>query len=284
MIFLSVILLSAAFGSFLTVVIDRYPLILLRQWGESGSGTDWQQRIASLPARFSLSQPASHCQACQQDLRWYELVPILSFLLQRGRCRHCQYAIGWHVLLIELLAVVLAIASVLQFGFTLYAAGIVLLGYFLLIMAAIDTFHQILPDSMTLSLLWCGLVFSVLPGASPISPASAIIGALFGYLLPWGIAKGFWVMRRQEGIGLGDCKLLAAMGAWGGVMTCLGCLLMAALLGVVVIGIRTVFFSYDRQQHFAFGPFIALAGFLNIWALFQCGHLAPWLAWLFAAG
>src|SRR5690554_5245054 len=205
-------LVGLLFGSFANVVIARLPVMMQRQWQREHAEAN------NLPQpeqhRFDIAFPGSHCPQCQTSLRWYENIPLFSFLLQRGLCRHCQHSISWRYPLVEAAAAILVASCIGVFGFTALGWAYAILVYVLLILSCIDKQHMLLPDQLTLPLIWLGLLASI--WLTPITPTESIIGAAAGYLSLWLVFWLFKLLTGKEGMGYGDFKLLAALGAWLG--------------------------------------------------------------------
>ena len=255
--------LGLILGSFLNVVIARLPIMLEHGWHDAY--TDWQGQAAPHRPPFNLARPRSHCPQCQHTLGWTELIPVLSWCWQRGRCRHCGARIGWHYPAIELASMLLALACLARFGlqpFTVAAAGFCLA---LLALAAIDLRTLLLPDDINQPLLWAGLLVAV-AGWGPITPAQAIVGASAGYLALWLLANGYRWITGREGMGQGDFKLLAALGAWLGPLALPALVLMASVLGLVVALILILRRRANGRTPLPFGPCLALAGLIQLFA------------------
>ncbi|HEY1726477.1 MAG TPA: A24 family peptidase [Steroidobacteraceae bacterium] len=247
-------------GSFLNVVIYRLPIVLERQW-RADSTTD------SAHEPFNLVVPRSRCPACQAPIRSIHNIPLLSYLWLRGRCAACRAPISARYPAVELLCAIATGVAAWRFGYGAAAACAIVVTWFLIALTFIDLDTQLLPDSLTLPLLWLGLLASLSGwGASaqglPSTPSSAIAGAAIGYLVLWTIYHLFRVLTGKQGMGYGDFKLLAALGAWLGWQMLLPIVLVSALAGAVV-GIGLILAR--RQQRGApmpFGPFLAAAGWL----------------------
>lgn len=252
-------LLGLALGSFLSVLVARVPLLLAE---------DAHPGHVRLLAR--LSWPPSHCPHCQQRLRLAELLPLLSWLCQRGRCRHCQQPIAWRYPLLEALMALLSVMLGSRYGLTATFAAALLCCATLLALAWIDAETFWLPDLLTLPLLWAGLLFASL--ASPWQLTASVWGAAVGYAGLAGLNAGYRAWRGQPGLGGGDAKLLAALGAWHGGLA-LPWLLTLAALGGLIWAVCTG--PLRARRALAFGPFLAMAGIaLWLWPL------PLWLAWM----
>ncbi|MHC1479026.1 prepilin peptidase [Frateuria aurantia] len=250
-------------GSFLNVVILRLPRRMEAQWRQEAQRCLDLAVDPELPPGIVLKP--SHCPHCNHRLGVLDNIPVFSWLALRGRCRYCQARISVQYPLVELAAAVMAAASVACLGANLQGACGVALSLALLTLAVIDLRTQLLPDVITLPLLWGGLLLSLLP-AGP-SPAEAILGAAIGYLSLWSVYWLFKLLTGKEGMGHGDFKLLAALGAWMGPSALLPIILLSSLVGAVV-GLGLIALRRHQQGiPMAFGPFLAAAGWL--WLL--CG-------------
>lgn len=270
-------------GSFLNVVIYRLPRMLERQWraecaewAASGAATaltsaqaEGEVPPASSEPRFNLVVPRSTCPACKAPIKAIHNVPLLSYLALGGRCASCRVHISARYPLVELLTGVLTALAAWKFGYGAAAACAMLITWFLIALTFIDLDHQLLPDALTLSLLWLGLLASLSgwghPGQSlPVAPASAIEGAAIGYLSLWLVYQGFRLLTGKHGMGYGDFKLLAALGAWLGYQMLLPIILFSAAVGAAV-GIALMATRRLAQGHpMPFGPFLAAAGWLAL--------------------
>jgi len=257
-------------GSFLNVVIYRLPIMLERQWqaeAPHAHETDATSVTQVLPERFNLVVPRSACPNCHHPIRAGHNIPILSFLLLRGRCAHCGARISARYPLVELICGLLTALIAWRFGYGVAALCAAVVTWFLIALAAIDLDRQLLPDLLTLPLLWLGLVASLggwaLSGHSlPVTPRHAILGAAIGYLALWSVYHVFRLATGKEGMGYGDFKLLAALGAWMGVQMLLPIVLLAAVVGAVTGGLMILTRRHQRGTPIPFGPFLAAAGYI----------------------
>jgi leader peptidase (prepilin peptidase)/N-methyltransferase len=256
-------LLGLLVGSFLNVVILRLPRRLEHDWREQA-----RELLGEAPADETkppdLVVTGSHCPACKHALSALDNIPLVSWLLLRGRCRYCKAKISWQYPLVELLTALASatIAWKLGFGWPL-AAGLAFT-WILIAASGIDARTQLLPDQLTLPLLWLGLVLSLVPVF--IAPDAAILGAAIGYLSLWSVYWLFRLATGKEGMGYGDFKLLAALGAWMGVASLLPIVLLSSLIGAIVGGAVLALRGKDRNTPIPFGPFIAAAGWF--WFVF----------------
>jgi leader peptidase (prepilin peptidase) / N-methyltransferase len=262
----AVALLGLMVGSFLNVVIYRLPLMLDRQWQREARQllSPGQEPPAETP--FNLARPRSACPSCQTPIPARHNIPLLSFALLGGRCAACRTPIPRRYPLVEALSAVLSVLVVLHFGASLEGAAALLLCWSLIALTVIDLDHQILPDVITLPLLWLGLLLALIGefwGLTAFPPlASSVMGAMGGYLSLWLVYQGFRLVTGKEGMGYGDFKLLGALGAWLGWQSLLPIILLSALVGAVTGIALIVLRGRDRQLPLPFGPFLAAAGFV----------------------
>jgi leader peptidase (prepilin peptidase)/N-methyltransferase len=278
----SVFILSLIVGSFLNVVIYRLPIMLERDWRaqaaellpananpEAAASTPdaSASTVQPAPERLTLSSPGSACPACKAPIKAWQNIPVLSWLALHGRCAACKTKISVRYPLVELATGVLSAWVAWHFGFGAAAACGLLLTWTLIALTCIDIDHQLLPDGITLPLIWAGLLAAVIvgpvPGSSiPVSVRDAITGAASGYVSLWLVFHAFRLITGKEGMGYGDFKLFAALGAWlGWKLLPLVILLSAAtgaVLGILMIALR----GRDRSAPMPFGPYLAAAGWL----------------------
>jgi len=269
----SCLVLGLVWGSFLNVVIHRLPVMLERQWREQCAELSADAAAATVPAvmpqRFNLIVPRSTCPACGAPIKALHNIPLLSWLMLGGRCASCRRPISPRYPLVEALTGILFASVAWRYGFgwpTL--AALVLTGY-LIALTFIDIDHQLLPDSLTLSLLWIGLFLSLWgpqAGAAPIpvDARSSLIGAMAGYASLWSVYHLFRLLTGKEGMGYGDFKLFAALGAWLGWQMLLPVILLAALVGAIVGVAFITLRGQHRSTPIPFGPFLALSGWLML--------------------
>lgn len=251
-------------GSFLNVVIHRTPKMMERRWAAECAAL---QNASESPEtdKYNLMEPRSACPSCGHPIRWYENIPILSYLALRGKCAACKAPIGARYPLVELASGVAFAWCVWQWGATPSALAWCVFCSILLALAAIDWDTTLLPDDLTLPLVWGGLL-SAAVNWSGISLATAFWGALAGYMSLWLVYWGFKLTTGKEGMGYGDFKLFAALGAWFGWQALIPIILMASVIGAVV-GIGMKLTSGLREGGYVpFGPFLALAGFTALFA------------------
>jgi leader peptidase (prepilin peptidase)/N-methyltransferase len=264
------LLLGLLVGSFLNVVIHRLPIMLERQWqaeAPHAHEADATSVTQVLPPKYNLVVPRSACPNCHHPIRALHNIPILSYLALRGRCAHCNARISARYPMVELLCGVMTALVAWRFGYGATAACAAVVTWFLIALAAIDIDHQLLPDVLTLPLLWLGLLASLgsraLYGLSlPVAPGNAILGAAVGYLILWSVYHAFRLLTDKEGMGYGDFKLLAALGAWMGLRMLLPIVLLAAIVGAVTGGLLILMRRHQRGVPIPFGPFLAGAGWI----------------------
>lgn len=249
------LLLGLLVGSFLNVVVHRLPVMLQRQWQVDCGG-------AAATDRYDLLAPASHCPHCKAPIAWRHNIPLLGWLWLRGRCAACKAPISARYPLLELTAGVLAAAVAVRFGPGITAVAAIGLSLTLLTLTLIDIDHMLLPDAITLPGIWAGLLVNL--GGTFTDPRSAVIGAVAGYLVLWLVYHLFKWLTGKDGMGYGDFKLLALLGAWLGWQALPACILLASLVGTVY-GLGAILRQgQNRQQPFPFGPFLAVAGWINL--------------------
>jgi leader peptidase (prepilin peptidase)/N-methyltransferase len=259
----TVALLGLIVGSFLNVVIHRVPLMLERTWSQQCRehlelAADDQDGAGP----FNLLTPPSRCPHCGHRIAAIENIPIISYLVLRGRCRGCSTRISPRYPAIEMVTAVLSVITVIHFGFTLQAAAALAFTWMMIPLCMIDYDTQLLPDPMTLSLLWGGLALS-LAGVF-VDSQTSIIGALAGYLSLWCIYHIFRLLTGKEGMGYGDFKLLGAIGAWTGWQALPVVILFSSLVGALTGIALIVFRSREHGQPMPFGPFLAGAGWITL--------------------
>jgi leader peptidase (prepilin peptidase)/N-methyltransferase len=266
-------LLGLCIGSFLNVVIHRLPLMLERGW-KLDSAEMLGVKIDE-PAALTLAKPRSRCPSCAHPIAWHENIPVLSYLKLRGRCSACKAAISARYPLVEILTGMLFAAVGWRFGATPAALLWCSFAAVLVALAGIDWDTTLLPDNMTMPLLWAGLVASAMGWT--IGLPDALWGAVAGYLSLWTVYWLFKLTTGKEGMGFGDFKLLAALGAWLGVKMVLPIVLAASVLGAIV-GIAMKLASTLREGRYVpFGPFLAGAGLVVMLA--GPSRVLGWLGW-----
>ncbi|WP_417614301.1 prepilin peptidase [Oceanisphaera sp.] len=255
-LYVIVILLGLLVGSFLNVVIYRLPLMLQREWQNecaelNGSNTPAQ------PA-FNLCTPRSRCPHCQHQLSALDNIPLLSWLYLKGRCRYCQARVSTRYPLIEVTAAILSALALWRFGASPQLFAAIILSWTLLCMTMIDIDHLLLPDNLTLPLLWLGLLLNI--NTLFVSLQDAVLGAAIGYGVLWSLYWLFKLATGKEGMGYGDFKLLAALGAWFGWQAVLPILLLSSVVGSVIGLSLMASRRLGADRALPFGPALALAG------------------------
>lgn len=278
-----VFVLGLFVGSFLNVAIHRLPIMLVRQWtteaeltlreqqGEAAAQESHLQADAQ-PAKpnspYNLLVPRSACPKCGATIKAWQNIPVVSYLLLQGKCANCGVKISARYPVVELITAIFSALVAWKFGFVWYTAAALLLTWALIALSGIDIDHQLLPDNITLPLMWLGLLLSLAPTISaiglPVDARSSIIGAVVGYLSLWSVYHLFKLTTGKEGMGYGDFKLLAALGAWLGWQMLLPIILLSALTGAVV-GIALIALrGRDRNIPIPFGPYLAMAGWIAL--------------------
>ena len=254
-------LLGLLVGSFLNVVIHRLPLIMQRDWRDQCAEFLEQPEQAPTDEPVSLSRPRSRCPHCGHAIGALENIPVISYLWLRGKCSDCGTRISPRYPVIEIVTALLSVAVAWHFGFGWPLAGGLLLTWSLIALTMIDFDHQLLPDNITLPLLWLGLALNL--GGTYTDINSAVIGAMAGYLSLWSLYWLFKLLTGKEGMGFGDFKLLAVLGAWMGWQALPVIILLSSAVGAVIgIGL-IVLRGRDRNIPIPFGPYLAIAGWIT---------------------
>ncbi len=244
-------ILGLLVGSFLNVAILRIPKMIQAE----DEGQPY--------TLFNLWRPRSHCPYCKHLIPFYYNIPLWSYLQLKGRCDKCKHKISLQYPLVEGASALLSVCVALQYGFSMATLAGLLLVWVLITLSVIDIHHKLLPDTLTLPCLWLGLFFNTYQTFA--SPASAILGALCGYLSLWSVYWVFKWITGKEGMGYGDFKLMALMGAWFGWQSLLFILFFSSMLGAL-FGIGLILFKgKDRHTAIPFGPFIAAAGLITLY-------------------
>jgi leader peptidase (prepilin peptidase)/N-methyltransferase len=305
------LLLGLLVGSFLNVVIYRLPIMLEREWraecaqlaAESAADAEAAAAAANVAAvtpaapvepvaaatpaveaPFNLVVPRSACPHCHAPITALQNIPVVSWLWLRGKCARCKAPISGRYPVVELITGLLTAAVAWHFGFGWPAGFAMVITWFLVALTGIDLDTKLLPDNLTLPLMWLGLLASTLglaaPGLSlPVTPVQALLGAAIGYSSLWSVYQLFKLVTGKEGMGYGDFKLLAALGAWLGANLLLPIILISATVGAVVGILLIVTGRQDRGQSIPFGPFLAAAGWIAIlWGPAIVARFMPYLA------
>ena len=262
-----VFFLSLLIGSFLNVVIYRLPIMMEREWRAQCKELTATPATEIPAGRFDILFPRSRCTSCGAHITAAQNIPILSYLMLGGKCGSCGGAISKRYPIVEALTAILTAIVAWRFGFGWEAAAAILLAWALIAISVIDIDHQIIPDSISLPFVWIGLMLSLfhpVPGADVlyIEPTAAIVGALAGYLSLWSIYQLFRLMTGKEGMGYGDFKLLAVLGAWLGWQMLPLIILLSAVVGAAVGIAMIVVRRHDRNIPIPFGPYLAAAGWI----------------------
>ncbi|MBO6199824.1 MAG: prepilin peptidase [Psychrobacter sp.] len=280
-------LLGLCVGSFLNVVIHRTPLMMVAAWRQECSQfmaeqadmpPEHTQPLANIVAAdpsITLSTPASRCPHCAHKIKWYENVPLISWLILRGRCSDCKAAIGLRYPIVELVTALLSMLVIYQFGVSAVGLSALILVWTLVALTGIDFDTQLLPDRLTFPL--AGLGLAVNSQGWFVSPTQSIWGLLLGFLSLWVVVKIFYLITKKHGMGQGDFKLLAVLGAWLGPTMLPLIILLSSLLGSIV-GI-ILMKKQGESRPFAFGPYIAIAGII---ALLYGPDIVNWYLGMYA--
>jgi leader peptidase (prepilin peptidase)/N-methyltransferase len=243
-------ILGLIIGSFLNVLIYRIPLML-------------EEELRGESSKFNLALPGSHCPQCKYPIPWHYNIPLISYIALRGKCSNCRIKISLRYPLVELISCLTTLVLTSYFGVSVKTILLLLLTWGLICIVFIDLDHKIIPDTLSLPLLWLGLLFNTTPQGL-VSPSVAVIGAAAGYLSLFCIAKIFKIIRKMDGMGNGDFKLLALFGAWFGWQILPTTVLFASLAGTAV-GLYLIITKKMRfTEPLPFGPYLALAGWLNL--------------------
>jgi len=255
-----VFIFSLLVGSFLNVVIHRLPRMMEAEWHAQCAELRGEALAAAAP--FNLAVPRSACPQCGHQITALENIPLLSWLWLRGRCSSCRTPISARYPLVELLTALLSAAAAWKWGVSVQTAGALLLIWTLVALAFIDLDTTLLPDSLTLPLLWLGLLFNL--GGHFASLPEAVVGAMAGYLVLWSVYWLFKLATGKEGMGYGDFKLLAAIGAWLGWQMLPVTLLLSSVVGALAGIAMIVLVKHDRRVPIPFGPYLAGGGLVAL--------------------
>ncbi|MCB1755049.1 MAG: prepilin peptidase [Gammaproteobacteria bacterium] len=262
-LFLAIVALFSLFvGSFLNVVIYRLPIMMENSWRrecrellDHEPGNDSQAETT-----FNLMVPRSRCPSCGQLINAWQNIPVISYILLRGKCGNCGTPISIQYPIIEIVTSILCVLVALKFGVSIQTLAGIIITWSLITLTVIDFRHTLLPDDITLPVLWLGLIASLLPVF--VSPSEAIVGAAVGYLSLWSIYWLFKLVTGKEGMGYGDFKLLALFGAWFGWTSIPVIVLLSSVVGAIV-GISLIMVKgRDRNIPIPFGPYLAAAGWI----------------------
>lgn len=257
---IAALIIGLCIGSFLNVVIHRLPKMMEREWNEQCA--ELHGNVLEPTPQLNLVKPRSRCPSCGHQIAVLENIPIISYLFLRGRCAGCGEAISLRYPFVELLTGIISAFVAWHFGFGWTALGALILAWSLIALAAIDFDTQLLPDSITLPLLWTGLAFNLNGAMTDL--ASAVTGAMIGYLALWSVFWAFKLTTGKEGMGYGDFKLLAALGAWLGWQMLPVIVLLSSIVGAIVGIALIVFARHGRNNPIPFGPYLAAAGIIAL--------------------
>lgn len=261
--YITIAVLGLTIGSFLNVVIFRFPKMLEQGWYQE-CREFLDDEVKDVPAKelitITLSKPDSTCPNCQHKIRYYENIPVLSWLFLKGKCSQCKNKISARYPIIELVTSVLSVTIAAYFGVTLLTLWLLILTWGLICLTMIDFDHMLLPDQFTYPLLWLGLLINLNGVIVPIE--QAVIGAVAGYMSLFSVMWLFKLLTGKEGMGHGDFKLLAVFGAWMGWQLLPLLILMASLVGAIVGISLMIFKNHQREQAIPFGPYLAVAGWI----------------------
>ena len=252
--------LGLCVGSFLNVVIHRLPRMMEAQWRAECAELRGEQPPAAEP--YNLFKPDSRCPACGTAIRPLQNVPVLSWVWLRGKCAACKAAISARYPAVELLTGLASVYLAWRLGFSAQLLGALVFAWSLLALTFIDLDTQLLPDDITLPLLWAGLLFNL--SGTFIDLRSAVLGAVAGYLVLWSVYWAFRLLAKKEGMGYGDFKLLAAIGAWTGWQVLPVVVFVSAALGAVIGGVALWLSRRGRDTRIPFGPYLAFGGMVGL--------------------
>ncbi|ASP49818.1 prepilin peptidase [Cognaticolwellia beringensis] len=260
-----VFIFSLLIGSFLNVVIYRLPKMLEQGWKSECReflADELAKPIQTDDSLITLSTPSSSCPSCQHKIRFYENIPLISWLFLRGKCSQCQAKISLRYPLVELATALLSVVIAAHYGVTFTTLMLLVLTWGLIALTLIDVDHMLLPDQITLPLIWLGLLVNINAAIVPLS--DAVIGAVAGYMSLFSIFWLFKLITGKDGMGHGDFKLVALFGAWLGWQLLPLLILMASAVGAIIGISLMVFKNHQREQAIPFGPYLAIAGWITL--------------------
>lgn len=263
--YIFVMYMSLCVGSFLNVVIYRLPLILNQQWEVEAHHILHPDQLPPVKNKVSLLLPKSHCPSCKTSIKWYQNIPVFSWIFLKGKCGECKTKISIRYPFVEILTAVLGFMVALKFGVTLFTIYGLIFTYILIALFFIDLDHQILPDRLVFPLIAMGLLINA--ENAFVSPSYAIYGAAVGFFSLWLIYIVFKLITGKEGMGYGDFKLMCALGAWFGPLFIQNAFLIASISGLLFVVVSTMIRKIKNEDQapqlaVAFGPHIAIAGWL----------------------
>ena len=260
LLFVLFVWVALSVGSFLNVAIYRLPVMLKREWRTQATEVLELDTPAESGSTFNLMTPRSRCPTCAITIPARHNIPVISWILLRGRCANCHAPISPRYPLVELLTAIASIAVIAVYGYTWLGAAALVFTWSIIALTFIDFDTQLLPDQITLPLLWLGLTVNLLGGFTDLN--SAVVGAMVGYLVLWSIYWAFKLITGKEGMGYGDFKLLGAMGAWFGWQTLPMLVLISSIVGILLGG--TFLLVRRSREAIPFGPYLAIAGWVTL--------------------
>ena len=258
--YIFVVLVGLSVGSFLNVVIYRFPLMMENDWKSQCRELLELDEVSQ--EKITLSKPASTCPHCGHKIRAWENIPVISYLILKGKCSKCKSSISPQYPLIELLTGCLSLAVAIKFGVSWQTLFALVLTWSLVSMSVIDIHKQILPDDITLPILWLGLIISTYSIFT--DPVSSIIGAAAGYMILWCVYQLFKLLTGKEGMGFGDFKLLALFGAWFGWELLPLTIILSSATGAIIGILMIVVKKHEKSTPIPFGPYLAIAGWISM--------------------
>ncbi len=256
-------ILFLAIGSFLNVVIHRLPIMLERDWrAHARELLEMPLEPSESESRFNLAAPRSRCPQCERPIGPWHNIPILSWLILRGRCSRCGWRIPLRYPLVEAVTVLAGLGVLQIFGYEWLTVALLFYTLSLIALGCIDMETHLLPDEITIPLLWVGVLTALVFGH--VSPADSIIGAVVGYTALWIVYWAFRLLTGREGMGHGDFKLLAALGAWLGWQALPAVVLLASIAGLLYAAVALIRRAIKRDQPIPFGPFLAASGWVTL--------------------
>ncbi|MEZ5491399.1 MAG: A24 family peptidase [Gammaproteobacteria bacterium] len=268
----SCLILGLLVGSFLNVVVYRVPIMLYREWtaqcremlASDDAEPAFADRTAAEFSTFNLMKPDSHCPVCKHKITALENIPVLSYLFLRGKCSQCKTGISARYPGVELTTGLMSALIAWSFGANWLTVVLLLFTWYLIVLTLIDYDEQLLPDNITLPLLWAGLLINTVDLGMGVSLRDAVIGAMAGYLSLWCFYWSFKLLTGKEGMGYGDFKLLAALGAWLGWQSLLPIIILSSVVGAAFGILNVLVVKRDKTAPMPFGPFLAGAGFIML--------------------
>ena len=257
-----VIFTGLAFGSFLNVVIYRLPLMMEHEWREQGHEFLDMEKPAVEAPKLGLALPASSCPKCGHRIRFWENIPVISYIFLKGQCSGCGQKISLEYPLVEATTALLSFFVAQHFGVSWQTLLALVFTWMLVALTMIDFHKQLLPDNLTLPLLWLGIIAAIFN--LYVDLETAVIGAIAGYLALWSVYQLFKLLTGKEGMGFGDFKLLAALGAWMGWKMLPLIVILSSLVGAIVGIAMIIFTQHDRRVPIPFGPYLAIAGWIAL--------------------